>query len=149
MTVCLPYGNTEFEAEEMVNDGFMKVFDRISSFDPNRAFKPWFRRIMINSAIDHIRSQRKHYLNEDIDTQLSVSGEDLSVIDAISAAELMSKVQELPPAYKSAFLLYVVEGFKHHEIAEKLGISEGTSKSNLAKAKKKLQESLRNWEKHG
>lgn len=145
MTVCIPYCNTDFEAEEMVNDGFMKVFDKIEKFDQTRPFTPWIRRIMINSAIDHIRSQKKHYLNEDIDEELSVTSDDLSVIDRISSDELLSKVMELSPGYRSVFLLYAVEGYKHYEIADQLGISEGTSKSNFAKAKRKLQDSLKNW----
>ncbi len=145
MTICVPYCNTDFEAEEMVNDGFMKVFDKISSFDKSRSFTPWIRRIMINSAIDHIRSQRKHYLNEDIDSTPAVTSDDISVLDQITSEELMEKVKELSPGYRSVFLLYAVEGFKHHEIADQLGISEGTSKSNFAKAKRKLQDSLKNW----
>lgn len=100
---------------------------------------------MINSAIDHIRSQRKHYLNEDIDSTPAVTSDDISVLDQITSEELMEKVKELSPGYRSVFLLYAVEGFKHHEIADQLGISEGTSKSNFAKAKRKLQDSLKNW----
>lgn len=146
MTVCLPYSNTDFEAEEMANDGFMKVFDKIESFDAQRPFNPWIRRIMINSSIDHIRSQRKHYLAEDIDEQFDISNDDLSILDKISADELMDVVRKLPPAYKTTFLLYAQEGYKHREIAEELGINEGTSKSNFAKARKKLQELLKNWE---
>lgn len=145
MTICIPYSNTDFEAEEMANDGFMKVFDKMVSYDMSRSFTPWIRRIMINSAIDHIRSQRKHYMSEDIDEQVDISNEDLSILDKIAADELMDKIRELPPAYKTTFILYAVEGLKHHEIAERLGIAEGTSKSNFAKAKKKLQESLKNW----
>lgn len=145
MTVCIPYTNTVFEAEEMANDGFIKVFDKIRTFDISRTFTPWFRRIMINSAIDHIRSQRKHYMSEDIDERVDITDDDLSIIDRISADELIDKIRELTPAYRTTFLLYVVEGMKHHEIAEQLGIAEGTSKSNLAKAKKKLQELLKNW----
>lgn len=149
MTICLPYANTDFEAEEMANDGFMKVFAKISSFDLDRPFTPWLRRIMINSSIDHIRSQRKHYMSQDIDTVSDVTNEDISIVDEMTAGELMEKVRELPQAYRTAFMLYEVEGYKHHEIADQLGIAEGTSKSNLAKAKAKLRESLKNWKDHG
>ena len=146
MTVCTPYSHTDFEAEEMANDGFMKVFDRIESFDVSRPFTPWIRRIMINSSIDHIRSQKKHYMTEDIDEQFDISNNDISILDKIAAEELMDHVRNLPPAYRTTFMLYAVEGLKHHEIAKQLDIAEGTSKSNYAKAKKKLQESLSNWD---
>jgi len=139
MTICLPYSNTDFEAEEIVNDGFIKVMKSIKEFDPKYPFKGWMRRIMINTAIDHFRSNKKHYYALDIDEAVALSNDEVSALDQLSADDLMGIVRELPKAYQTTFMLYAVEGYKHHEIAKKLGISEGTSKSNYAKAKKKLQ----------
>lgn len=145
----MPYSNSTFEAEEMVNDGFMKAFKSLDNYKPEFAFGAWLRRIMINSAIDHYRSQKKHYFNMELSSARELSGDDLTVLDRISAQELMDLVRTLSTAYRTTFLLYVVEGFKHHEIAEQLGVSEGTSKSNLAKAKKRLQQKILEREKGG
>lgn len=149
MTICTPYSNSTFEAEEMVNDGFMKAFKSLDNYNPEYPFGAWLRRIMINSAIDHYRSQKKHYFNLELSSARELSGDDLSILDQLSAEELMEMVRSLSSAYRTTFLLYVVEGFKHHEIAKQLGISEGTSKSNLAKAKKRLQQMILKREKGG
>jgi len=142
MTVAAAYSQSDFEAEEIVHDGFMKIFKKLAEYDSNYPFTGWFRRIIINSAIDHFRKSKKHSFHTEIDQAVSVQAEDLSAIDMISTDELMSVVRELPTAYRTVFVLYVVEGYKHHEIAEKLGISEGTSKSNFARARQKLREEI-------
>lgn len=149
MTICTPYSNSTFEAEEMVNDGFIKAFKSLDNYNPEYPFGAWLRRIMINSAIDHYRSQKKHYFNLELSSARELSGDDLSIFDQLSAEELMEMVRSLSSAYRTCFLLYVVEGYKHHEIAAQLGISEGTSKSNLAKAKKRLQQMILKREKGG
>ncbi len=149
MTICTPYSNSTFEAEEMVNDGFMKAFKSLGNYNSDYPFGAWLRRIMINAAIDHYRSQKKHYFSLELSTAKELSGNDLSILDKLSAEELMEVVRSLSQAYRTTFLLYVVEGYKHHEIAEQLGISEGTSKSNLAKAKKRLQQMILEREKGG
>ena len=142
MTVCLPYSNTDFEAEEIANDGFIKIFNKIADYNPQYPFTAWLRRILINTAIDHFRSQKKHYYGLEIDQAVTVQDDEVTALDKLSADELMGMVRELPQAYRTSFLLYAIEGYKHHEIAKELGITEGTSKSNLAKAKKKLQQAV-------
>lgn len=127
----------------------MKAFKSLGNYNPEYPFGAWLRRIMVNSAIDHYRSQKKHYFNLELSSAKELSGDNLSIIDELSAEELMEMVRSLSSAYRTTFLLYVVEGFKHHEIAAQLGISEGTSKSNFAKARKKLQQMVLKRQKGG
>ena len=138
MSISLPYTNNEEEAMEIVNDGFVKVFKNIALFDTEKIFNVWFRRIMVNSAIDHFRKNKKHYHHLDTE-DLSVPDFNDNIIDAMSANEIINLVQNLPPAYKMVFNLYALDGYKHQEIAEMLNITIGTSKSNLAKARNKLK----------
>jgi len=99
-------------------------------------------RIFVNTAIDHFRKNKKHYHQEDIDKVREISSKDENILDSLSAEEIMKLVQNLAPSYQLVFNLYVVEGYKHHEIAAQLGISEGTSKSNLSMARAKLKRAL-------
>ncbi len=142
MSICMPYSKTKTEAEEVANDGFIKVFTNMEKYDTSQSFKAWMRRIMINAAIDYYRRNKKHYNQVDIDNAPEFGGFDDSIINQLSANEILELIQELSPAYKLVFNLYVLEGYKHHEIAKQLNISEGTSKSNLSKAKGKLKEKL-------
>ena len=142
MSICMPYSQSTFEAEEIANDGFMKIFKKIDTYDPRHPIEAWIRRIMINSAIDYFRSQRKHYHQLNIDEAKSSPQVDADIIDQLSAEEIMKHVQGLPPAYRTVFTLATIEGYKHQEIAKALNISEGTSKSNLAKAKAHLKKTL-------
>ena len=142
LTICLHYARTSEEAKEILNDGFIKVFQHIERFDHHQKqpFKTWLRRILINAAIDHFRRQKKHYYQADIEeVPVEQDIQDSNVVAKLSYDEIMELVQQLTPAYRLVFNLYVVEGYKHHEIAQKLGISVGASKSNLAKARKKLK----------
>ena len=128
---------------EIVNDGFIKIFSKLDKHSDEYSFKSWLRRIMINAAIDYYRKNEKHYHSVDISYVKSESIDE-SALDRLSTQEIMSAVQELPPSYRMVFNLYVVEGYKHNEIAELLNISSGTSKSNLAVARSKLQRMLIN-----
>ena len=142
MSICLRYAGTREEAVEILNQGFYKVFKSMGSFNSAEgALEAWIRRIMINTAIDHYRKMARQQKTTDLDTAYKAS-EESTAISAISAEEILVLVQELSPAYRTVFSLYAIEGFNHREIAEKLGISEGTSKSNLAKARAKLQEKV-------
>jgi len=138
MSISLPYTINEDEAMEVVNDGFIKVFKHINFYDSNRPFNGWFRRILINTAIDNFRHNKNHYYHLD-SGDIEVSDFNDNIIDEMSANEILNLVQNLPPAYKMVFNLYALEGYKHKEIAEMLNISIGTSKSNLAKARNKLK----------
>ncbi len=141
MAVCLRYSKTREEAIEILNDGFYKIFTKLDKYTKGMSFKGWLRRVMINSAIDHFRRNEKHYHSVDI-SYAKNKEERETALDSISEKEILSQIQLLPPSYRMVFNLYVIEGFKHHEIASKLNISEGTSKSNLAVARSKLKRAL-------
>jgi len=138
--ICMNYARSREDAVEMMNDGFLNVFTYIGKFDLNRPFKPWLRKIMINSAIDHLKKYKVQ------DTESLESGmkmyTDAGQIDAMSYNDLIELIRKLPPSYRAVFSLHALEGYKHEEVAEMLGINIGTSKSNYAKAVMKLQEYL-------
>lgn len=143
MSVCRRYAHTLEEAKSLVNEGMLKVFNQLDRYNLQLSFGGWVRRIMINTAIDEFRRNKK-YLERfaDLETEEIPHSFEEDVLDKISAEELLSLVQQLPPAYRMVFSLYAVEDYTHKEIAEHLGISEGTSKSNYAKAKAKLQKAI-------
>lgn len=142
MSVCLRYTQTKDEAVEVVNDGFLKVFTKGEQYNPKYPFKVWLRRIMVNTALDFYRSQQKHYNHQNIEEAYEVSSDDSNAIGQMTYDELIGLVQKLPPAYKVVFSLYVIDGFNHEEISTKLGISVGTSKSNLSRARESLRQML-------
>lgn len=136
--LCLRYAASDMEAEEMVDDGFLKIFDKIQEYDTERPFEPWLSRIMINTAIDYFRKHSSRVVVTDLDEayQVACHADQLSLL---AAEELLSLIQQLPPAYRMVFNLCAIEGYDHAKVAEMLGISEGTSRSNLTKARAKLQ----------
>lgn len=142
MSITLRYAESRDEAAEILNDAFMKVFTNIKKFDSDRPFKPWLRRIIINTAINHYHKTKNHREIESIDLAENNVGEEQQIISGISYEEIIQMVQRLSPAYRTVFNLHVIEGFKHREIADMLDIAVGTSKSNLSKAKKNLQSIL-------
>jgi RNA polymerase sigma factor (sigma-70 family) len=138
MSITLRYAQDNAEAQEIMNDGFLKIFQKIDNFDRNKSFQMWLRRIMINTAIDYYRKRNPYTQPLDV-VEATHKSHDADVLDDISEKEILQLVQKLPPSYKLIFNLYVIEGYKHEEIAQELGIHVGTSKSNLAKARKHLQ----------
>ena len=143
MNVCRRYAKNLEEAKSLVNEGMLKVFQYLHTYNPDLCFGGWVRRIMVNTAIDHFRKVKAYEQRFQDLEGVDYSQDYLpTVIDDISAEELLILVQQLPPAYRIVFSLFAVEEYTHKEIAEKLGISEGTSKSNYAKARAKLQKAL-------
>jgi RNA polymerase sigma factor (sigma-70 family) len=148
LPVCMRYMPDRDSAQEVLQEGFIKVFEKLGAFDYKGSFEGWIRRIIANTAIDAIRKSKKDpYLTDnDNDFKLGASDpmverEDLEFTD-LKAEITMEAIQKLSPAYRAVFNLFVLEDYSHKEIAELLGISEGTSKSNLAKAKMNLQKIL-------
>ncbi|MCZ6519969.1 MAG: sigma-70 family RNA polymerase sigma factor [Bacteroidetes bacterium] len=141
MSICLRYSRDREEAKEILNDGFLKIFTKIHKYTMGLSFKGWLRRIMINSAIDHFRRNEKHYHHVDI-TYAKTEEINENAIALISEKEIFGAIQDLPPSYRMVFNLFAIEGFKHEEIAQKLNIGVGTSKSNLAIARTKLKRKL-------
>lgn len=141
MSVCMRYTLVRDEAVIVMNDAFLKVFQNLDKFDELKPFKPWFRKILVNTAINHLRKNDMMRLHESIEDH--TQREDNSdLISDISYEEIIKLLGKLSPAYRTVFNLYAIEGYKHEEIGELLGISTGTSKSNYAKARKRLQNLL-------
>lgn len=148
MAICDRYTSKQDDALEILNDGFLKVFTQIHHYKPSYAdvvssFKGWLRKIMVYTAIDHFRKNQKHQLVTQLDSvvyQVATVAED--AIDKLSYEEIIRAVQELSPGYRTVFNLFVIEGLSHDEISRQLGVSVGTSKSNLSKARKQLQKIL-------
>jgi RNA polymerase sigma-70 factor (ECF subfamily) len=146
--VCLRYAGNSEEAEDILQEGFIKVFRKIGSFRGEGSFEGWIRRIFVNTAIEHFR--RKTYLQPITEKEENtVEAQYLSVLDSLAERDIISLVQQLSPGYRTVFNMYVVEGYTHKQIAEMLGISEGTSKSQLSRAKLILQDLVKTHiEKH-
>lgn len=142
MSITLRYADSRDEAAAILNDAFMKVFTNIQEYDSSRAFKPWLRKIIINTAINHFHKNKTIPEWEDFEIVKNGKSRPEKITSSIAYKEIIDMVQQLSPAYRTVFNLYVIEGFKHREIAEKLGIAVGTSKSNLAKAKQNLRSIL-------
>jgi RNA polymerase sigma-70 factor (ECF subfamily) len=144
--VCLRYAKDATEAEDNLQDGFIKVFANLKNFRHDGSLEGWIRRIMINVSLEKLRKQHLLYPVEDVAIYDSVNFSD-DVLAKIAADDLMKLIQQLPPRYRMVFNLYVIEGFSHQEIAQEMSITQGTSKSNLARArdilKKKIQENFR------
>ncbi len=139
--VCMRYAPNNEAARDLLQDGFIKVFQNLSKFKGEGSFEGWVRRIMVNNALESLRklsAKATHIDVEDMHEALQVNV-DFSKYDM---NYLLSKVQELAPGYRTVFNLYVIEGYQHSEIAELLKISENTSKSQLSRARKLLQNSL-------
>lgn len=140
--ICLRYSKTREEAEEILQEGFMKVFEFMHQYKSTGPFEGWMRKIMVNCALQKYRSKGNLRPVIDIDTVSVEHAVHEDIISKIGTKELLKMVQQLPPAYRMIFNLYVFEGMKHREIAELLGISEGTSKSNLSDARAILQKAV-------
>ena len=144
LSICLRYADNREEASEILNDGFMKIFNNIRLFDLKRVFKPWLRKIMVNTAINHFHKKQRHIAAGEIEKAKHES-EAESIISGISYQEIISMLHKLPPAYRTVFNLHVLEGYKHEEIAKMLHITVGTSKSNLFKAKESLKKIMNDF----
>ncbi|TAK34915.1 MAG: RNA polymerase sigma factor [Saprospiraceae bacterium] len=137
--LCLRFASDRAEAEDLLQEGFVKVFDDLHQYSFQGAFGGWVRRVMLNVALQHVRKQQRMFPVVDVDayTNYLPSGDD--IIAQLDAEALTKFIQQLPPGYRAVFNLYVVEGYPHKEIAGMLGIDVGTSKSQLSKAKTALR----------
>ncbi|MBL7826022.1 MAG: RNA polymerase sigma factor [Saprospiraceae bacterium] len=139
MGVCMRYGSSRDEALDLLHEGFIKAFHNIGKYKPGTSIYSWLRTIMVNTCIDYYRKNMRRR-TEDLDSAYFVAQDDPDVLSNLSEQEILAAVQELSPAYRAVFNLYVVEGYSHKEIGEALEITESTSRSNLAKARLKLIE---------
>lgn len=139
--VCLRYAANYDEAKDILQDGFIKIFEKISQFEGRGHFEGWMRKVIVNTALAEFR--KKKYLTVDTNHPIAQQEESPENVEFdLSAEELMEMIKKLPPQYKLVFNLYAIEGYSHKEIGEMLNISEGTSKSNLSRARDILQKKV-------
>ncbi len=139
--VCLRYAADYNSAQDLLQEGFIKVFKNIEKFRGEGSFEGWVRRIFVNTAIEHYRKQVNLYALHDSDVK-SYEYYEQNALESLKHEDILKLIQQLSYGYRTVFNLYVIEGYSHKEIGEKLGISEGTSKSQLARARYLLQKMI-------
>lgn len=141
--VCLRFAKDRMEADDICQDGFIKVFNNLGSFRHEGSLEGWIRRTMVNTAINYYKKSAKYAFHLDIN-EIEIAGTTQeSPVDRLSAMELMELIQQLPDGYRMVFNLNVIEGYTHKEIGDKLNISENTSKSQLSRARVALQKLIK------
>ncbi len=145
--ICYRYSKTRDEAEDVLQEGFIKVFQKINTYEGRGSFEGWMKRIMINTAINNYKANSKHYYHEDVDKDsLNLKSDDenlpFQLENGLKKESIIKLIQELPSGYQMVFNLYVIDGLTHQEIADELEFSINTSKSQLSKARKWLRKKL-------
>jgi len=141
MNICLRYANNRYEAADVLNDGFFKAFTNIEKYDKSWPFKAWLSKIMYNASIDYYRTNLKWSQLVRLEKS-DIKVNEVSIEHKLDYEDLLLVIQRLPPTYRIVFNLYAIDGYSHEEIAEMLGITASTSRSNLHKARLKLQQML-------
>ena len=139
--ICFRYVHDDFEAEEIMIEGFVRVFDKIESFKLEGSFEGWIRRIMVNESLMYLRSNKKYQFEISYD-QILYEPEPEQFRTDLETQDLLKLIEKLPIGYRTVFNLYAIEGYSHAEIAKQLGITESTSKSQLSRARVVLQNEL-------
>ena len=139
--VCLRYSGNIEDANDLLQEGFIKIFKNLIKFRGEGSFEGWIRRIFVNTSIEHFRKKVKLYNVTEVQEN-TIEDDDLTILDTLAEKDIISLVNELSPGYKTVFNMHVIEGYSHKEIADILGINEGTSKSQLARAKGVLKKSV-------
>jgi RNA polymerase sigma factor (sigma-70 family) len=138
--VSLQYSGNDEEARDILQEGFIKIFENLHNYKHEGSFEGWIRRIVVNTALEKFRSRHNLFRVDDIDTIQEPEAEpDTEDYSGLQAVDLLYIIRELPPKYRMVFNLYAIEGYSHKEIGEMMNISEGTSKSNLSRARSILQ----------
>ncbi len=132
--VCLRYCKDAEDAQDLLQDGFVKIFKNLEKFRGEGSFEGWIRRIFVNTSIEHFRKSLKNFSVSDTQ-EVIVEDSSWNALDNLAEKDIIKMIQELSPGYRQVFNMYVIEGYSHKDIGEILGISEGTSKSQLARAK--------------
>lgn len=136
--VCLRYSNNADDAQDLLQEGFIKVFRNLEKFRGDGSFEGWMRRIFVNTSIEEYRRKTKLTTVSE-PKEYNIEDTEWNALDNIAEKDIIKIVQQLSPGYRQVFNMYVIEGYSHKEIAEILGINEGTSKSQLARARVILQ----------
>lgn len=142
MSICMRYASGREQAQDILQDGFVKVFQKMDHFRGDGPLGGWIARTMVNTALDHIRRNKPYDHSLDLTEAEHLHAEDAQVLSSMSTEELMELIQALPPGYRTVFNLFAIEGYPHKEIAEMLGVSENTSKSQFMKARAYLRRLL-------
>lgn len=142
-SICLRYNKNRHDALDVLQNALVKIFTKIDQFNHEKgSFKSWSAQVVVNENLMYLRKLNINFKVDQIETELHIENQGESAVDILSAEELTNMIQTLPDGYRAVFNLYVIEGYQHKEIAELLNISVGTSKSQLFKAKRLLQEKL-------
>lgn len=139
MSVCLRYAPNRDDALEILNDSFMKVFQNIMSYDPDKPFKSWFRKILVNTSLDKYKENKKYSIHAEFDVSELEIAHEPELEKQLNAEEILELLSGLPQIYRLVFNLYEIEGYSHDEIAGMLDIAPGTSRSQLSRAKLMLK----------
>lgn len=146
MGVCMRYMKSQEEAEDVLQDGFVKVFHKLSAFQSSGSLEGWIRRIMVNTALDQLRRNAKFGNTLDVtEVDYKLENENFT-FEELVAEDLMKIINDMPDGYKIVFNMFAIEGYSHKEIAETLSISENTSKSQYSRARAYLREKLEKLE---
>jgi RNA polymerase sigma factor (sigma-70 family) len=145
LAVCLRYATDKMEAEDMLQNGFIRVFNKINDYRGDGSFEGWMRRIMVHSSIEYYRKHHK-MVKVDIEESGYEQSVNAAAASSLEAKDLLKMIQELPAGYRMVFNLYAVEGYSHREIAEIVGITEGASKSQLSRARGLLKQRIETLE---
>lgn len=140
--VCLRYANNADDAQDLLQEGFIKVYRNLHRFRAEGSFEGWIRRVFVNTSIEHFRKKSTKMSMVTDKEESNIEGADITALQRLAEKDIINIIQELSPGYRTVFNLYVVEGYSHKEIGDLLGISEGTSKSQLARAKGVLQKKI-------
>lgn len=146
MSVCLRYTRSIPEAEDILQDAFVKVFHHLDAFRGEGSLEGWIRRIVVSTAIDAWHKQKKHRTDVDIDDARSLSAPDADALQRIGVDEVMLLIQRLPEGCRMVLIMYTIDGYTHAEIGHLLGITESTSKAQLSKARQRLVNLMRDYE---
>lgn len=146
MAVCSRYAQNQSETEDILQDGFVKVFGNLHKFQPFGSFDGWVRRIFVNTAIEYYRQRRKFLVN-DIEIENYEFEYSDNILDQLAAEDILNLIKEMPDGYRMVFNMYAIEGYAHKEISQELGISIGTSKSQYSRARTYLQKQMLKLEK--
>lgn len=142
MGVCIRYTHSTEEAEDVLQDAFIKIFNHLNEYQNKGSLEGWVRRIMVNTALDSYRKNKKRQSDLDVDQVGFLLEHKSYIVEGIQADDLLKIVQALPEGYRVVFNLFAIEGFSHKEIADRLGVTESTSKSQYSRAKKLLRQIL-------
>ena len=142
MGVCLRYAKDYEEAQDVMQDAFIKIFGKLTDYEKKGSLEGWVRRIVVNTALDSYRKNKKHQYNVDVEAVGYLLEHKTFIIEELNANDLLAVIKTIPTGYQMVFNLFAIEGYSHREIAEKLNITESTSKSQYSRARKLLREVL-------